>query len=270
MSRNGLFADDGRVSALASAVGRKTSELMSRIALLSDRATALEQKGVAHDDTLNSLDAMIRALKVRDTDLETSLEAKADRTALSALSSKVSGYYDANAVDNLLAEVNNSISNLAEHMLRVSSRAETRFGKVVQTNGFFNLSKQDRFVPVELDDSTGGVTYDTSFGNGCLIVPETGFYDIKLTVYFSGSSSGLCAGKVAILQPGASGWYNGVTLYAVKPQPRDDMTVSRSEIAYLPKDTKLAPVGATPYLDGGISSWGDKDMTGTTLAVSRI
>ena len=268
MSRNGLFADDGRVSALASAVGRKTSELMSRIALLSDRATALEQKGVAHDDTLNSLDAMIKALKVRDTDLENSLEAKADRTALSALSSKVSGYYDANAVDDLLAGVNNSISNLAEHMLRVSSRAETRFGKVVQTNGFFNLSKQDRFIPVVLDDSTGGVTYDTSLGNGCLIVPETGFYDIKLTIFFSGGS-GLGSGKVAMLQPGSSGWYNGVVLQLVKP-PVEDMALSRSEIAYLPKGTKLAPVAVTPYLDGGISSWGDDRMIGTTLAVSRI
>ena len=267
MARNGLFADDGRVNDLAVAIGRKTGEILDRISVLSDRSSSLETSRGEHSDKLNSLDLIVRALKVRDTDLETGLEGKADRTALSSLASKLSAYYNSSDIDSLLEARDSSISALTEQIMRIATKAETRYGKVVQTTGFHGLSKADRFIPATLDNSVGGVMYDTDF-NGCLVLPDSGYYDIKATIYFSGGI-GQVVGGAAILQPGAGRWYSSASVTAHKATG-EDLTVSRSETAYLPKGTKLAPVARTPYLDGGISSWGDSNMTGTTLTVTRV
>ena len=267
MPRNGMFADDGRVKDLAMAIGRKTGEILDRISVLSDRSSSLETSRGEHSDKLNSLDLIVKALKVRDTDLETGLEGKADRTSLSSLASKLSAYYNSSDIDSLLEARDRSISALNEQIMRIAAKAETRYGKIVQTTGFYGLSKENRFIPVTLDNSVGGVMYDTDV-NGCLVLPDSGYYDIKATFYFGGGV-GLAVGTVAILQPGMAKWYSSTNIHAYKAT-EDDLTVSRSETAYMPKGTKLAPQARTPYLDGGIGCWGDLRMTGTTLTVTRV
>ena len=267
MARNGLFADDGRVTELALAIGRKLGEAINRISALDAKAVELTNTDTDHAALLNSLDLITKALKATDVDLSTLIDGKADISSVSALVAKFATYYNMNQIDDMFDSRDNMIDLISRQIMAATMASEQRYGKLAQTSLFFGLTTAEQYLPLSPDTAVGGFQYDTSLGRGCLIVPEDGYYTINVVVFFSGGV-GHCLGGAKILQPASGTPYQAVLLQGWKATG-DDMILSRTEDAFLPKFTKVASFGQVP---GGatISSWGDSRMFGSTLSVRKL
>lgn len=267
MARNGLFADDGRVTELALAIGRKLGEAINRISGLDAKAVELANTDTDHAALLNSLDLITKALKATDVDLSTLIDGKADISSVSALVAKFATYYNMNQIDDMFDSRDNMIDLISRQIMAATMASEPRYGKLAQTSLFFRLTTAEQYLPLSRDITIGGFQYDTSLGRGCLIVPEDGYYSINVVVLFSGGV-GHCLGGAKIMQP-ASGTAYGSALVQGWKATGDDMILSRTEDAFLPKFTKVASFGRLTG-DAVIASWGDSQMLGSTLSVRKI
>lgn len=267
MARNGLFADDGRVNELALAIGRKLGEAINRISGLDAKAVELTNTDTNHAALLNSLDLITKALKATDVDLSTLIDGKADISSVSALVAKFATYYNMNQIDDMFDSRDNMIDHISSQIMAATKAAEPRYGKLAQTSLFFGLTTAEQYLPLSPDKTIGGFQYDTSLGRGCLIVPEDGYYSINVVIFFSGGV-GHCVGGAKIMQPASGTGYQAAPVQGWKATG-DDMSLSRTEDVYLPKFTKVAEWGQV-FGGATISSWGDSQMTGTTLSVRKL
>lgn len=267
MARNGLFADDGRVTELALAIGRKLGEAINRISALDAKAVELTNTDTDQAALLNSLDLITKALKAADVDLSTLIDGKADISSVSALVAKFATYYNMNQIDDMFDSRDNMIDHISSQIMAATMASEPRYGKLAQTNVFFNLTTAEQYLPLSPDATVGGFLYDTSLGRGCLIVPEDGYYSINVVIFFAGGV-GHCVGGVNILQPASGTAYEASPVHGWKPSP-DDMVLSRTEDVFMPKFTKLASF-ARASSGASISSWGDNRMLGSTLSVRKL
>ena len=267
MARNGLFADDGRVTELALAIGRKLGEAINRISALDAKAVELTNTDTDHAALLNSLDLITKALKATDVDLSTLIDGKADISSVSALVAKFATYYNMNQVDDMFDSRDNMIDLISRQIMAATMASEQRYGKLAQTSLFFRLTTAEQYLPLSLDRTIGGFQYDTSLGRGCLIVPEDGYYSINVAILFAGGV-GYCQGSAKIMQPASGTSYPSTVVQGWKPTG-DDMILSRTEDVFLPRFTKVASVARVTG-DANISAWGDSQMLGSTLSVRKL
>lgn len=265
MPRNGLFADDGRIIDLVTAIKNKFANIVAKHEALDARDGALEASIGVNAGAIAAVATNADSAHDRLDALASTVAGKAKATDLTSLQGVVNNMYSKAQVDDLIQLMVTHINEVQDLAQAAMTRALPAFGKLAKTDGFQIMNVARTAINMAVDTMGGGLEHSVTNGGG-IRVTDPGYYFVAVNGYFTGGINWY--GSIR-----ASVWYNGVLSHDIgsvilNKTLHQDQAATRAEIVYLNAGAVLTVSGSSS--DGVGSTWGDSGRVGTTLSVFRI